>query len=151
MFEPAVDAALTVPNTAFDAVSSIASAPFSAYDFLNGLTGYDIGTASLGAGLMSIAALTDVVPVLGDLDNPVLYPLGAAFLLKASENRPIPEATKTILFDEIGGAIRRIVPGSDAIVPEKSVDPMGYAVGGAIVGAAAITTIAVALKLGDVI
>ena len=103
MLEPAID-------TALDAASSIASVPFSAYDFLNGLTGYDLGTASLGVSLMSVAALTDALPVLGSLDDPVLYPLGTLFLEQASQNRPIPEATENVFINKIGGAIRSIIP-----------------------------------------
>ena len=110
MINDTIDAALTVPNTAFNTLNSVTSVPFSAYDFLNGLTGYDLGTASLGVGLMSVAALTDTLPVLGSFDDPVLYPLGTLFLEQASQNRPILDATENVFINKIGGAIRSIIP-----------------------------------------
>ena len=108
----AIDIAMIVPEATYNTLNSIASVPFSVYDSLNGLTGYDLGTAALGVGLMSVAAISDTLPVLGSLDDPILYPLGTLFLEQASQNRPILDATENVFVNKIGGAIKSIIPGS---------------------------------------
>jgi len=147
-----LDTATTVlPQTAYNTANSVAGVPISAYDYVNGMTGYDIGTTVLGVGMMAIAGLTDIIPYAGSLDDPILYPGGAAFLYQASENKPIPEAAECIFIDGVGGAVRRIVPYAEKIVPEKTTDPMAYLGFGLLAGAVTVGASVVALKLGDVI
>ena len=141
-----IDATLNIPNVAADVASGVASAPLSVYDFLNSLIGWDLGTTIVGTGMMATASLTDIVPYIGSLDDPVLYPIGALFIEQASQNRNIPESAETIFIDKIGGAIRSIVPGIEHVVPEKSTDPTAYAVGGAVAGAVTIGALALAIN-----
>lgn len=142
---------VVIPQTAYNVGNSVAGVPTGAYNYVNDLVGWDIGTTIIGAGLMATAALTDVLPYIGNIDDPILYPFGALYIEQATQNKPVTEATQTIFVDKIGGAMRRIVPGADMIVTEKTSDPMAYAVGGAVAGAAAIGALAIALKLTDVI
>ena len=147
-----LDVTTTVsPQNIYNAANNVVGVPASAYTYVNGLVGWDISTTVLGAGMMATAALTDLIPYLGNVDDPLLYPLGALYIEQATQNKPITEATETIFVDKIGGAVRRIVPGADFVVKDKTSDPMTYAVGGAVAGAAAIGALAIALKLGDVI
>jgi len=163
MIEPAIntianshqillDVTTTVlPQTAYNTANSVAEVPSSAYNYVNDLVGWDIGTTILGAGMMATAALTDIVPYIGNVDDPILYPFGALYIEQATQNKPITEATETIFVDKIGGAARRIIPGMEHIVPDKTSDPAAYALGGAVAGAAALGTMLLALKLTDVI
>lgn len=146
-----LDNTAILSQTAYNATSSVAEVPNSAYNYVNDLVGWDIGTTALGAGMMATAALTDIIPYVGNVDDPLLYPFGALYIEQATQNKPITEATETIFVDKIGGAVRRIVPGMEHIVPEKTTDPAAYAVGGAVAGAAAFGTLLLALKLTDVI
>ena len=139
------------PQTAYNTTNNVTGVPAGAYNYVNDMVGWDIGTTVLGAGMMATAALTDLIPYLGNVDDPLLYPLGALYIEQATQNKQIAEATETIFVDKIGGAVRRIVPGIDNIVPEKTSDPAAYAIGGAVAGAAAIGALAIALKLTDVI
>lgn len=142
---------ILVPQTAYNTVGSVADVPTGAYNYVNDLVGWDISTTILGAGMMATAALTDIVPYIGNVDDPLLYPFGALYIEQATQNKSITEATETIFVDKIGGAARRIVPGMEHIVPEKTSDPAAYALGGAVAGAAIVGVSAVALKLFDVI
>lgn len=140
MIQSAIDTTMNIPNDAL-------SVPSGVYDSLNNLIGWDLGTTIIGGGLMATAAATDIIPYLGNVDDPVLYPIGALYIEQASQNRPIIESTETIFVDKIGSAIRSIIPGSDIIVPEeKTTDPMGYAVGGAVAGAIAIGALALIMS-----
>lgn len=142
---------VVIPQTAYNTANSVAEVPSGAYNYVNDMVGWDISTTVLGAGMMATAALTDIVPYIGNVDDPILYPFGALYIEQATQNKPITEATETIFVDKIGGAVRRIVPGMDNIVPEKTTDPAAYAVGGAVAGAAIVGVSAIALKLFDVI
>ena len=144
-------ATVVLPQNAYNAANNVVGVPANAYNYVNDMVGWDIGTTVLGAGMMATAALTDLIPYLGNVDDPLLYPLGALYIEQATQNKQIAEATETIFVDKIGGAVRRIVPGIDNIVPEKTSDPAAYALGGAVAGAAAIGALAIALKLTDVI
>ena len=163
MIEPVIDtitnspkilldaATVVIPQTTYNTANSVAEVPTSAYNYVNNMVGWDISTTILGAGLMATAALTDVVPYIGNVDDPILYPFGALYIDQATQNKPITEATETIFVDKIGGAVRRIVPGMEHIVPEKTTDPVAYAIGGAVASAAVIGTALIALKLTDII
>lgn len=139
------------PQNVYNIANSVVGVPASAYNYANGIVGWDIGTTALGAGLMATAALTDIVPYIGNVDDPILYPFGALYIDQATQNKNITEATETIFVDKIGGAVRRIVPGMDNIVPEKTNDPAAYAVGGAVAGAALVGASVIALRIFDVI
>jgi len=163
MIEPAINtitnspqilldaATVVIPQTAYNTGNSVAEVPTSAYNYVNEMIGWDLGTTVTGAGLMAVAAISDIVPYAGSVDDPILYPLGAMYLNQASQNRPITEATKTIFIDEVGGAVRRIVPYSEKIVHEKTTDPMAYLGFGLLAGAITVGATVAALKLGNVI
>ena len=142
---------VVIPQTAYNTVNNVAGTPVGAYNYVNDLVGWDISTTALGAGMMATAALTDVLPYIGNVDDPILYPIGALYVEQATQNKPITEATETIFVGKIGGAVRNIVPGMDNIVPEKTSDPAAYAVGGAVAGAAVVGASVIALKLFNVI
>lgn len=144
-------ATVAVPQTVYNAGNRAIEVPTGAYNYINDLVGWDVSTTILGAGMMATAALTDIVPYIGNVDDPILYPFGALYIEQATQNKPITEATETIFVDKIGGAVRRIVPGMEHIVPEKTSDPSAYAVGGAVAGAAAVGVSVIALKLLGVI
>lgn len=144
-------ATVVIPQTAYNTANSVAEVPSGAYNYVNDLFGWDISTTALGAGMMATAALTDVVPYIGNVDDPFLYPFGALYIEQATQNKPITEATQTIFVDKIGGAVRRIVPGMEHIVPDKSSDPAAYALGGAVAGAAAVGVSVVIAKLMGII
>lgn len=142
---------VVIPQTAYNTANSVAEVPTTAYNYVNDMVGWDIGTTVFGAGLMATAALTDLIPYLGNVDDPLLYPFGALYIEQATQNKPITEATETIFVDKIGGAVRRVVPGMERVVPEKTTDPAAYAIGGAVAGAAVLGATLLTLKLTDVI
>lgn len=139
------------PKNTYDITNNVVGVPTTAYNYVNGIVGWDIGTTAVGAGLMATAAFTDLIPYFGNVDDPILYPIGALYIDQATQNKPLTEATETIFVEKIGGAVRRIVPGMDNIVPEKTADPAAYAVGGAVAGAALVGVSFIALSIFDVI